>query len=69
MSSEPTRYRSIRWINVKKKKIFYGIDAKVDGEWCHVKEGKKPMFYDERKDAIKKVKELNKELKHPQHNA
>jgi len=63
MSTEPTRYRSIRWINIKKRTIFYGIDALVNGEWMHVKEGRKKLFYDDRKDAIKKVKALNKELK------
>ena len=65
-SNVPSKYRSIRWINVKKRKIFYGIDAKVDGEWMHVKEGLKPLFFDDQKDAVKKVKELNKELK-PHH--
>lgn len=68
MSNIPTRYRSICWVNVRNKKIFYGIDALVNGEWMHVKEGRKALFFDERKDAIKKVKELNKELK-LQHNA
>lgn len=63
MDSKPTKFRSITWVNVKKRKIFYEIDVLIDGEWCHVKEGRKKLFYDDRKDAIKKVRELNKELK------
>ena len=63
MSNLPTKYRSITWINVRKKAIFYGIDALINGEWFHVKEGRKKLFFDDRKDAIKKVKEFNKEIK------
>jgi hypothetical protein len=59
----PTKYKSITWVDIKKKKIFFGVDALIVGEWHHVKEGRKKLFYDERKDAIKKVKELNKEIK------
>lgn len=60
--SKPVKYKTIKWFNKTERKIFFGIDVLIDGEWCHVKDDK-PLFYDDRRDAINKVKQLNKELK------
>lgn len=61
--SKPTKYRSVTWFNRKKREVVYGIDAKINGKWYHVVEGRNKLFYFDRKDAIKKVRILNKELK------
>jgi len=63
MSTEPTIYRSVRWLNLKKKSIFYGIQGNIDGEWFNIKEGDTPLFFDTQAEAIKKVKEFNKEIR------
>ncbi len=50
-----------QWFDSKNDTMFYGIDAFVNGEWVHVSEGKKPLFFTDKKDAQKKMKELKLE--------
>lgn len=60
MRAATIKYRSKRWFNIKKRKIVFGLEAKIDGKWHPVCEDNKPLIYGDRAEAIKKVKDLNK---------
>lgn len=49
----------VQWFDKKKNAIIYGINAFVNGEWVHMSENKKALFFADRKDALKKKREIN----------
>lgn len=60
----PSKYKVINWFLSTEKIIFYGIDTKVDGKWCHLlKEANMPAFFDTEEEAKKYRKQLLKEDK------
>lgn len=65
MKVEPlaiSRYKIHRWYNKKTGKDFWGIDVIIDGKSFSVKDDK-PLFFNEKQEAIKQVKSMNKELR------
>lgn len=63
MDNMPTRYKTKRWFNIKRRCLCWGIIGLLNGEWVNIKEGKRAKFYYDQKQAIKRVKQFNKELK------
>lgn len=61
-NNKPARYKTIKWFCKRRRAIIYGIDVFVNGEWFHVNNGKRAMLFEDRNQAIKKVKQLNKEV-------
>jgi hypothetical protein len=49
----------VQWFDKKKNAIIFGIDALVNSEWVHMSENNKPLFFTDRKDALKKKREIN----------
>jgi len=45
----------ISWLNIKTGKQQWGVDIKVNGEWCHLSENGKPCIYDTKKEAKQKI--------------
>lgn len=62
MSSKPVRYKTSRWLNKRKRILCWGIVGLLEGEWVNIKEGKRAKFYEDINQAVKRVKQLNKEL-------
>ncbi len=63
MDKEPIKYKTKRWFNIKRHELCWGIIGLLNGEWVNIKEGKRAKFYYDQKQAIKRVKELNKGIK------
>lgn len=58
----PSKYKVINWFDSKERKIFYGIDIKVNDEWCHLlKEANTPAFFDTKEEAKIYKKQLQKD--------
>lgn len=58
----PSKYKVINWFNSTERKIFYGIDIKVDGQWCHLlKKSNEPAFFDTEDEAKIYRKQLIKD--------
>jgi hypothetical protein len=62
-TSAINRYKIQSWINTKKNSIEYGVDVIIQGKAYHVNNGKKPLMFLDKQEAIKHVKKLNKELR------
>jgi hypothetical protein len=62
MSNEPTKYKTKRWFNIKRRCFCWGIIGLLNGEWVNVTESEKAKFYYNRNQAVKRVKQLNKEV-------
>lgn len=65
MDNMPTKYKTKRWFNIKRRSFCWGIIGLLDGEWVNIVDGETPTFYSDRNAAVKRVKQLNKELKTP----
>jgi hypothetical protein len=37
-------FRKNDWLDTTTKKIYFGIDVKYNGEWCHLKATEEPFF-------------------------
>lgn len=58
------KYKIIPWYDKSKNTFFYGVNVvMVDGKSYHVHDNDKPLFYNTKSEARKKVIELNKLLK------
>jgi hypothetical protein len=58
---EITGFKIISWFKKASMSVVFGIDAKVDGAWYHLSEDGKPLFFDNRKDALARKRELQKD--------
>jgi hypothetical protein len=58
------RYKICKWMQCDGV-VLWGIDVLIDGRSYHVK-NKKPLFFSEKKDASKYVREENKKLRSKQ---
>ena len=54
-----TKFKVIKWYDKKKNKILFGVDVSInDTKWLHCSEGKEAMFFDERKQANKYIRDM-----------
>ena len=59
----PTKYKTKRWFNIKRRCFCWGIVGLLNGEWVNVYDSEGETFYTDKNRAVKKVKQLNKEVK------
>lgn len=59
---KPIRYKTKRWFNIKRRSFCWGIIGLINGEWANITESDTATFYTDRGKAIKRVKQLNKEV-------
>lgn len=57
----PDKFKVVNWFEGKTRKIFYGIDCRIDGVWYHMTgDDGKPEFFDTKEGANENMKATKK---------
>lgn len=56
--NEITGLRTCKWFDRKTHEILYGIDAKVNNKWYHLKDGDDWLMFDTEPEAMGKIRQI-----------